>query len=85
MDMTNIKLSFSRNVDQPLFIQNVKTIHIHFANFNARTAATFLFVLLVWHLKHKGHNFEEVAEVYKAKKEVIEKDAEELVNLISTS
>lgn len=35
--------------------------------------------------KHKGHDFEEVAEVYKTKKETIETDAEELVNLISPS
>lgn len=35
--------------------------------------------------KHKGHNFKEVAEVYKTKKKNIEKDAEEIVNVISPS
>lgn len=34
---------------------------------------------------HKGHNFEEVAEVYKTKKKNIKKDAEEIVNVISPS
>nr|XP_034305151.1 tripartite motif-containing protein 3-like [Crassostrea gigas] len=36
--------------------------------------------------QHKGHNFEEITtEVYKTKKEVIKKDAEELKNRISPS
>lgn len=32
--------------------------------------------------KYKGYNFEEVVEVYKIKKKNIEKDVEEIVNVI---
>eukprot|EP00105_Crassostrea_gigas_P034179 XP_019918327.1 PREDICTED: uncharacterized protein LOC105317267 [Crassostrea gigas] len=84
MDMTNIKLSLSRNGDPLSFIRNVEHIHIKSVNPNAWIATIFLFVPPAWPLNNmKDINFKEITEVYNTKKEVIKKDTEELVNKIS--